>query len=97
MLDANPDRFLEAQADAHLERERLPVCEWCPSTGPLRRFYGTLMCKRCADETQSICTECGGCDIVSPDEGPDYCMDCRAVECTASVDWDEGTPPEGER
>ncbi len=138
MFDLSPDRWLEREADAHLEREDrldrearrndayvkmlnspeyqrvmaglpeidpaavraerpvLSECACCPSTD-VRSFSGTLLCKRCCEDVGRVCSECGGIDFTTADEWPTMCDDCRSVESDVSVEWDEGTPQEGER
>ena len=53
-------------------------------------FYGTLLCESCCDEVTSVCSECGGLDFTSPDDGPTMCDDCRSCETDVSVDWCDG-------
>jgi hypothetical protein len=130
MLDVNPDRWLEREADRDQERQqrehdvycamlndptyqramnglppvgcayddegRLVECTFCPAH-EIRYFCGTPICERCAKESTLVCKDCGCTDFVTHSEGPSMCQGCRSVENYESVDWDEGTPPEGER
>ncbi len=66
-------------------------CAGCPDTD-VRYFHGVPLCKCCAAETPFVCGECGGIDHATSHNGPTTCLDCRAVECHKSVDWDADDP-----
>ena len=71
------------------ERKAGVTCACCVSKD-VRMFSGTLLCESCCDEVTAVCSECGGLDFTSPDDGPTMCDDCRSCETDVAVDWCDG-------